>query len=74
MQIEIIAGSHQASRLLSAFVILDAVDISSGEPHAVKEMLQILQIVDFKMFSAVIPQKCRRFLPFCIYNLGYLET
>ena len=32
MQIEIIAGS----RLLSAFVILDAVDISSGEPHAVK--------------------------------------
>ena len=36
MQIEIIAGSHQASRLLSAFVILDAVDISSGEPHVVK--------------------------------------
>lgn len=36
MQIEIIAGSHQGSRLLSAFVILDAVDISSGEPHAVK--------------------------------------
>ena len=34
----------------------------------------VLPIVDFKMFSAVVPQKCRRFLPFCIYNLGYLET